>query len=169
MSAPNPFVVVVGIDYSQASSLVFAAALRAASQRTPSELHIINVMSLLTKQHRSGEPRLSSDAEARARALGRLKRFVASELAAQRAKREAAEIADFDSVVSHVRTQAPGVEIAQLAADLDADLVVVGNQGNDGAAHLLLGSVAHQVIVLAPCPVLVVRQKTLNSMAAAVD
>jgi hypothetical protein len=61
----------------------------------------------------------------------------------------------------HLRLDAPATEIAQMAADLEADMVVVGTHGRRGIARLLLGSVAEAVVRLAPCPVLVVRPKAL--------
>jgi hypothetical protein len=58
-----------------------------------------------------------------------------------------------------LRLESPAHEIAQLASDLEADLVVVGTHGRRGASRLLLGSVAEGVVRLAPCAVLVVRPK----------
>ena len=63
------------------------------------------------------------------------------------------------SVVTHVRLDEPAEEIAQLAADLEADLVVVGTHGRRGLSRVLMGSVAEGVVRLAPCAVLVVRPK----------
>jgi len=48
--------------------------------------------------------------------------------------------------------------IAEYAAERGADLIVMGTHGRTGFAHLLLGSVAEQLVRTAPCPVLTVRQ-----------
>jgi nucleotide-binding universal stress UspA family protein len=50
----------------------------------------------------------------------------------------------------------PDLEVAELAKELDADLVVVGTHGRSGLAHVLLGSIAERVIRVAPCPVVTV-------------
>jgi universal stress protein E len=48
-------------------------------------------------------------------------------------------------------------QIAEAAAELSADLVVLGTHGRTGVAHMLLGSVAEAVLRLTDCSVLTVR------------
>lgn len=48
-------------------------------------------------------------------------------------------------------------EIGVAAAEVHADLIVIGTHGRRGLAHALLGSVAEKVVRTAPCPVLTVR------------
>jgi nucleotide-binding universal stress UspA family protein len=50
----------------------------------------------------------------------------------------------------------PAHEIAEVAREADADLIVVGSRGLSSIGGLLLGSVAHRLLHIAPCPVLVV-------------
>jgi nucleotide-binding universal stress UspA family protein len=64
-------------------------------------------------------------------------------------------------ILLHVRLGRPDVEIAQLASDVGADLVVVGTHGHTGLERLLLGSVGASLIRNAPCPVLVCRPKAV--------
>ncbi|MGZ3474599.1 MAG: universal stress protein [Polyangiales bacterium] len=64
------------------------------------------------------------------------------------------------SVVAHIALGEPAAAIARLAADLDADAVVVGTHGRRGVRRMLLGSVAEGVVRLAGCPVIVTRDKS---------
>lgn len=50
----------------------------------------------------------------------------------------------------------PAHEVVEAARDVDADLIVVGSRGLGAIGGLLLGSVAHRLLHIAPCPVLVV-------------
>jgi hypothetical protein len=59
----------------------------------------------------------------------------------------------------------PAAAIAQLAADLEADLVLVGTHGRRGFSRVLLGSVAEGVVRLAPCPVMVMRPREVAEPA----
>jgi nucleotide-binding universal stress UspA family protein len=56
-----------------------------------------------------------------------------------------------------VRFGDPGREIAAIAQEMGAGLIVMPSHGRTGLAHVLLGSVAERVVRLAHCPVLVLR------------
>jgi universal stress protein A len=44
--------------------------------------------------------------------------------------------------------------VVQVAAEVEADLIVLKTHGRTGLSHLLLGSVAEAILRTAPCPVL---------------
>jgi nucleotide-binding universal stress UspA family protein len=56
----------------------------------------------------------------------------------------------------HARSGDPADAILDLAEELGADLIVVGNKGLSGARRFLLGSVPNKVSHHAPCDVLIV-------------
>jgi len=51
----------------------------------------------------------------------------------------------------------PGREIARMADEFGAEVIVIGTHGETGWRHALFGSVAERVVRLAACPVLTVR------------
>jgi nucleotide-binding universal stress UspA family protein len=51
----------------------------------------------------------------------------------------------------------PAVEIINTAREKGVDLIVMGTHGRTGIAHVVIGSVAENVVRKAPCPVLTVR------------
>ena len=53
----------------------------------------------------------------------------------------------------------PSTEIVNVAALVDADVIVLATHGRTGIKRLLLGSVAEKVVRHAGCPVFVVREK----------
>jgi nucleotide-binding universal stress UspA family protein len=67
-----------------------------------------------------------------------------------------------DSGVDHelrqlVRGHEPADEVVDLAAELGADLVVIGMRHRSAVGKFLLGSTAQRILMDAPCPVLTVK------------
>lgn len=58
-----------------------------------------------------------------------------------------------------VKVGEPREVIVQVAAELAADLIVMGSHGRRGFRRMVLGSVAESIARTAPCPVLLVREK----------
>lgn len=51
----------------------------------------------------------------------------------------------------------PAEEITALAKSRAADLIIMSTHGRSGLSHLVMGSVAEQILRHAPCPVFIVR------------
>ena len=62
-----------------------------------------------------------------------------------------------EEVQSHAREGDPADAILDVAEEINADLIVVGNKGMTGARRFLLGSVPNKVSHHAPCSVIIVR------------
>jgi nucleotide-binding universal stress UspA family protein len=62
-----------------------------------------------------------------------------------------------------------GPVILDYASDNEIDLIVMGTHGRRGLGHLLLGSVAEEVVRLAPCPVLTVREQEVPKPVEAIE
>lgn len=60
-------------------------------------------------------------------------------------------------VVHAILEGSPRVEIVRYARREDIDVIVISTHGRTGLSHLLIGSVAENVVRTAPCPVLTVR------------
>jgi len=58
-------------------------------------------------------------------------------------------------IVNHIGPQ-PAHEIADVAREIGADLIVVGTRGHGPIVGLLLGSVTMRLLHVAPCPVVAV-------------
>jgi len=132
------FVLVVGLDITDTDSSGFALdqAARTAMRIIRSEMHLLHVLPAGAgpDQIREAAGSLERYVSAKAKQLGGLAR---------------------QSVGIHVRSGAPGHEIAQLASDVNADLIVVGTHHRGHLKQLLLGSTAEHVMATAKCPVFV--------------
>lgn len=161
------YVIVVGVDYSEASERALDEALLLARTRPGVHLHVANVRS---------EPELLPPR------LGELTpptpplpwRYWASELQEFVTRKEAAfqvaaSVSPFKHLHTHQRMGDPAHELAQLASDVEADLLVVGSHDWHRAPQRLLGSVTEAVTRLAPCPVLIVRRKAVSPTSPAIQ
>jgi nucleotide-binding universal stress UspA family protein len=157
MTTPNkPYVIVVGIDFSPIGDVALERAFELASAEEDGEVHVIYVARgygpLVHLDTGSEMLTLSMD-----EASDKLKAYVEDRLAKFVEKRAAKNLGTFSRAVTHIRLDAPAEEVAQLASDLEASLVVVGTHGRRGVRRVLLGSVAEGVVRLSPCATLVVR------------
>jgi nucleotide-binding universal stress UspA family protein len=142
-------IVLVGIDFSPSSreTLRTAADIARSGQ---GELHLVyvaaNPVSLSTAILSADRPlERASEADAEHARLERLASEVAREI---------------PRVVLHTRVGSADVEIAQLALEIGADLLVVGAGGAKRLERALLGSVADSLVRNAPCPVLAYRARS---------
>lgn len=164
MSNSSRFVMVVGVDFSEEGDLALRRAFELALERPGSEIHAVNVASSSESGVRLELPShlglcTVSLAEAGRRVKEHLERRVEEFTRTAEPRGRASAIG---RVVSHVRLDAPAEQIAELAFDLEADLVVVGTHGRRGLSRMTMGSVAEAVVRRAPCPVLVVREKKMR-------
>ena len=138
-SSEKPYVIVVGVDYSTASDLALEKAFELAAARPRVEVHVVNVVQLYGAQalvdfpaDPSGFASVPLDD-----ATAQVGRYAERRWQAFRQRRGEGEDGRSTRVISHLRLEAPAHEIAQIAADLEADLIVVGTQGRRGIITLV--------------------------------
>lgn len=141
--------VVVGIDGSEAAAPVLArAAAEAAALDEP--LRVVSAWTLppLATPEFTDDPALYDALEQNTRTA------VDEAVAAWRSAPEAGP-PDVPSIETSIVLDSPAT--ALIAAGAGAELLVVGSHGRRGLSRFLLGSVSHDVLIHAPCPVLVLR------------
>ena len=141
--------IVVGVDASDLGDGVLRNAFELAVSRAPTEVHALRVIEPMVDPLVGVLPSTNEE-------LARLEEQVRGAIQREIQARGALAIA---SVVAHVVLGAPARALVELAAQLDADTVVVGTHGRRGLRRALLGSVAEEVVRTSGCPVLVVRPK----------
>jgi nucleotide-binding universal stress UspA family protein len=141
----------VAIDYSETSTLVVEHALELARRKQPVELHFLHV--------NHGNPNNEDEQEAlRAELL---------EWLAPRLK--SGGVPDSTKVVGHEAAGDPAHVVVEMAADLLADVVVVGTHGRRGVERMVMGSVSEAVVRKCACPVYVVRPKAHHQVSPSIE
>ena len=80
-----------------------------------------------------------------------------------------AEFEKNNRVVIATRFGAPFLEIIKYAKEQLIDLVVVGTHGRTGLKHVLLGSVAENVVRKSYCPVMTIRSREVAGTQESVE
>jgi nucleotide-binding universal stress UspA family protein len=155
----RPFRIVIGIDFSDTSMLALEEAVTQAALRPTTELHFATVIdsdhaSLVPQAQRHAS--LVQIADETRDQLGK----TARDAVARRAQQGGGRALSF----AHVRVGPVAEQLASLATELRADLIVVGTHGRRGIRRVMMGSVAEKLVRLAPCPVLVVRPYDFHAM-----
>lgn len=148
MKEQTPYVILAAVDFSHHSQRALDSARDLASRTPHAELHVVHVVPPPV-----GTVTVLGTADMAATFTDTLDR-TRKELEA--ACGEAAKGLS-ERVFGHVRTGKPSREIAEVAKQIGADLIVIGTHGRTGLARVLLGSVTEEVVRQAPCDVLTVR------------
>lgn len=137
--------ILVTTDFSPASLVAvrYAAALAQLRNAALTVLNIIEPFHVDWKMDTSERQR--DDRAEAARALAAL---------------AAIELCGLTNARTELRPGQPAEAIAEFAGMMQADLLVIATRGRTGLARVLMGSVAEQVVRLAPCPVLVIRSES---------
>jgi nucleotide-binding universal stress UspA family protein len=149
-------VVVAGIDFSPIGELALDHVLELAAEDPSVEPHFVHVAQAYGPMLRL---ELEGPDGTRAISMEQASELLRAHVEEHVQKLKSRRPVRFGRAVTHIAVGNAAQEIAQLALDLDADLVVVGTHGRRGLRRMLLGSVAEAVIRMAHCPVYVVRPK----------
>jgi nucleotide-binding universal stress UspA family protein len=164
----KPYVILVGIDYSTASELALQKALTLTLTSGTTELHVMHVVTASDRHNHvatvdpplENEQRAPLTKERTAQAYDQLLAHVAISVGVFAKSQNRLPLENY-RLTAHLRHSEPAHELAQLAADVEADLVVVGMRGRGTVSRFFMGSVAESTARLCPCSVLVVRPKGL--------
>lgn len=142
---------VVGYDFSETSEMALNEGLRQASMTPGSVLHVIMA---LEEKHTVLFPQIEIDYQG----AGKVQELLSESIQARVQQIRPTGLTFF----VHVRIGEPASEILALAAEADADFIIVGTHGHGGVKRWLVGSVAEKIVREAHCPVIVARAKDYN-------
>ena len=145
----RPHVILVGTDFSEASMLAVRQAWHLATQRADAQLHVAHVADDARGLRRKTDALRHQDA---------LLREMPAKVRAHAVQQaQAGQLAPLHQPLGvHVRLGDPVDGLLQLAADLDAAMLVVGSHGHGPLGRAVLGSVSAACVRRAGCPVVVV-------------
>jgi nucleotide-binding universal stress UspA family protein len=143
------YTIVAAIAGDDTDTCTLYEASRSAQLARRAELHLVHVISA-----RPSASELSAHTDALTRAPAELQRRI-----------DVMELQGPIEITAHFRVGQPSECILQVAAELDADLLIVGTHKRRGVERALFGSVAERVMQRAHCPVLVAMPKDHSPLA----
>ena len=155
----RPYRIVAAVDGSDLADVVVEHVLDIASRRGGTDLHFLRVVEIGRRSLRSPDGAIDA-AHADVEALVRSKLEVFGEAPADQSSW---------SVRVHVTAGIPAEEILELAACVEADLLVLGRWGSEQRRRKKLGSVPTRVLAEASCPVLVEQSTDYEAHRSAHD
>ena len=145
--------IVCAVDFSEWSSAALALAASLA-QESGASLDLVHVLEWPWAE--PPPPLFSELPPQQAAALSEFRRYLVTG-ATNRLESMASEVTDQSALV-HVVHGKPYVELLRMAADLGADLIVLGVHGRNPIDLALFGSTTNQIVRRATCPVLTLRR-----------
>ncbi len=150
----KPYVVVAGTDFSADAARAIAIAYEEARAKAPAELHVahvafavdVNLQVPLAPGMEQATLQVPRSDELHTQLLKHLDAVLG----------KTSHSSDGVRIIAHVVVDVPSFGLAQLASQLEANLLVVGSHGRHGFARFFLGSVAEGALRTATCPVLVI-------------
>lgn len=131
-------------DFSEASYHALEYGLRFATN-ADAKLIVAHIVHVVSGEMLSGETYTMNFKEAQEHVAQRLREVQATQLRGY-------PKCDLVTVIGD-----PAEEITALAKTRAADLITMSTHGRSGLSHLVMGSVAEQILRHAPCPVFIVR------------
>lgn len=146
-------ILVVGDDQSDLGTRALDTALDMAHSHGNTNVHVLYAVELVVDPLNpyAGIPPISAKEQ-----LGKEQERVMARVQAALGRHKQLRVR---SVVAHTAVGDPAHALVDLAAELDADQIVVGTHGRTGFSRAILGSIAERVVRHAGCPVMVVRGK----------
>lgn len=146
--------ILAAVDMSDVSGRALSEAVWIARQ-SGAQLHILHVITTAGLNAELLEVKVASGAGKNLREL------IENEVTEQLQQFLAPLAGDAQQTTKHMRWGVPAPETVHLAAEINADLIVMGTVGRHGVAGLLLGNTAETVLTYCDCDVLVVKPANL--------
>jgi nucleotide-binding universal stress UspA family protein len=145
--------VIWATDGSEHADRAMAVAVEVAKD-DGAEIHVVHVVEKLVSGRASGLDAFGNEDEIKTKVKG-----------------QATAIARENGIktVVHVlaaRTLKIAEAIADIADQVDADLIVVGTRGHGAVSSIMLGSVTQGLLHIAPCPVLAIPPSAVKAQTA---